>query len=103
MPEPLLYLKAIGLATIVSAMVVFAIAGVRCPQGTTRLNLACVLAMVLGLAVGDHVLVLRLAWHPENGLGRLLTIVIPTTLGIELIAGFPRVSRWRSVPPGCRR
>lgn len=94
MPEPLLYLKAMSAAAIVSAMLVLAVAGVRWPAGATRLNSACALAMTLGLAIGYYVLSLRLAWPPANGLDRLLTIVVPATLAIELIAGFERVPRW---------
>lgn len=94
MPEPLLYLKAIGAAAIVSAMVVLAMAGVRRPASITRLNSACVLGMSLGLAFGSYVLSLRLAWPPLNGLDRFQTIVVPAALTIELIAGFQRVPRW---------
>ena len=94
MPDPLLYLKAMGSAAIVSALFVLAIVGVRRPPNTTRLNSACVLGIGLGLAVGYYVLALRLAWPPVTGLDRFLTIVVPTTLGIELIAGFQSVPRW---------
>ncbi len=37
---------------------------------------------------------LQLAWPPVSGLDRLLTIVIPLTLSIELIAGFRSTPRW---------
>ena len=91
MPEPLLYLKSMGAAAIVSAIVVLALAGVKRPASATRLNAACVLAMCLGLVAGNCVLSTRFVWPPANGLDRFLTIVIPAVLGIELIAGFPRV------------
>lgn len=94
MPEPLLYLKAMGAATIVSAMVVLAIVGVRRCASTAWLNSACVLGIGLGLVVGYHMLSLRTAWPPVNGLDRFLTIVVPAVLGIELIAGFQCVPRW---------
>lgn len=94
MPDPLLYLKAIGAAAIVSAMCVLAMAGTRRPAGMTRINSASVLAIGLGLAIGYYVMSLRLAWPPASGLDRLLTIVIPAALTIELIAGFSRLPRW---------
>jgi hypothetical protein len=94
MPEPLLYLKAIGATTIVSAAFVLAMAGVRRPATATRLNSACVLGMSFGLVLGYWVLSLRLAWPPKNGLDRFLTIVVPAALAIELIAGFDQVPRW---------
>lgn len=94
MPEPLLYWKAIGATAIVSAACVLAMAGVRRPATATRLNSACVLGMALGLALGYCVLSLRLTWPPLNGLDRLLAIVVPVALAIELIAGFDQVPRW---------
>src|SRR5947207_1329357 len=93
MPEPLLYLQAMGASAIVSAMFVLAMAGVRRPAGSIRVNSAFVLGMALGLAAGWHVLSVRWAWPPAHALDRFLTIVVPTVLGIELIAGFPYVPR----------
>ena len=87
MPDPLLYYKAIVTAAIVSAMSVLAMAGLRRSSGTTRLNSTCVLGIGFGLSAGYHVLSLRLAWPPVNGLDRLLEIVIPVALAIELVAG----------------
>ncbi len=94
MPDPLLYLKAMGTAAIVSATIVLAMAGMRRPAGTMRRNTACMLGIGLGLVVGYYELSLRLAWPPVNGLDRFLTIVVPSALGIELLAGFQRVPRW---------
>lgn len=94
MPESLLYLKAMGAAAIVSVLVVLLIAGVRRPASSTRLNSACILGMGLGLVAGFHVMALKMAWPPVQGLDRFLTIVFPTLLGIELIAGLQSVPRW---------
>ncbi|MBC8355246.1 MAG: hypothetical protein H8E66_24995 [Planctomycetes bacterium] len=94
MPEPLLYLKATAAAAIVSATFVLAMAGVRRSAIATWLNSTCVLAIGVGLAAGYSVLSLHLAWPPRNGLDRLLTIVVPLALIIELISGVERVPRW---------
>ena len=97
MPDPLLYLKAMGAAAIVSAMFVLAMVGVRRRASKTWLNSACVLGIGLGLAAGYYVLALRLSWPPVNGLDRFLTIVVPAILGVELVAGFqcvPRGGAW---------
>lgn len=94
MPEPLLFLKAMGAAAIVSAMFVLSMARVRPRATPTWLNAACLLGIGLGLVVGCRVSSLRAAWPPVNGLDRFLTIVIPAVLSIELIAGFQRVPRW---------
>ena len=98
MPEPLLFLKAMGAAAIASAMFVLAMGrmGRRVSMkwlNPSWLNSTCVLAVGLGLAVGCVVLSLRWAWPPANGLDRFLTIVMPAVLGIELIAGFQSVPR----------
>jgi len=99
MPEPLLYLKAMGAAAVVSALFVLAAAAVRRTASTARLNVArlnaaCVLAIGFGLALGYCVLDWRFAWPPRSGLDRFLTIVVPAALSIELLAGFNRVPRW---------
>ena len=98
MPDPLLFLKAMGAAAIVSAVFVLAMGRLRRRVSATCLNSAwlnstCVLGTGLGLAVGCFVLSLRWAWPPVNGLDRFLTIVVPAVLGIELLAGFQSVPR----------
>ena len=93
MPEPLLYLKAMGAAACVSTLIVLAGWAVRRDADSTWRNIACALAMGLGLAVGYHILSLQLAWPPASGLDRMLTIVIPAAIGIELMAGFQSVPR----------
>ena len=94
MPEPLLYLKAMGAAAIVSAIIVLAMVLARRHASTTWLNLSCILGIGLGLVVGHGAVSLRLAWPPVNGLDRFLTITVPLALAIELIAGFQKVPRW---------
>lgn len=94
MPEPLLYLKAMGATAIVSTLIVLAMVMARRHASTTWLNSSCVLGIGLGLVVGYSVLSLRLAWPPAKGLDRFLTITVPLVLGIELFAGFQNVPRW---------
>ena len=95
MPESLLYWKATAAAAIVSAFFVLAIAIVAARRmNTTWLNSICVLGIGLGLSVGYYLLSLNLTWPPMSGLDRLLLIVIPTALGIELIASFQLMPNW---------
>lgn len=89
-----MYLQAMGAAAGVSALFVLALGRAWPPAGTTRRNVACVLGIALGLALGCRVLQLRTAWPPVNGLDRLLTIVFPAVIAIELMAGLQRVPRW---------
>lgn len=93
MPEPLVYLKTFGAAAVPSALVVLAIGGMRRWSSGAWRNAACVLAIGFGLALAYWLSTVRLAWPPRNGLDRFLTIIVPVALGIELIAGLPRVPR----------
>jgi hypothetical protein len=94
MPEPLLYLKASGAAAIVSAVFMLTMTAVRRTPGVAWIHSTCVVAIGLGLAVGYYVLSLSVASPPMNGLDRLLVIVVPAVLGIELIAGLQSVPPW---------
>lgn len=94
MPEPLLYLKAMGAAAIVSATFMLAMVAVRRNPGTTWWNQACGLGIGLGLTVGFSVLSMQPAIPPVNGLDRFLVIVLPAVFCIEVIAGFQRTPQW---------
>jgi hypothetical protein len=94
MPEPLLYLKSISAAAIVSGLFVLAMAWRRRTASSMWLNSVCVLAMGLGLALGCELLAVRWTWPPMKGLDRFLMIVMPMALGVELIAGLERIPRW---------
>ena len=89
-----MYLEAMASAAIVSAACVLAITALRRPVSTTWLNLASLPGIGLGLVTGYHMLAWRWTLPPVNGLDRFLIIVVPATLVIELIAGFPAVPRW---------
>ena len=97
MPDPKLYLLAMAASAIASLLFVLATLAVVRPASAARLNVASILGFGFGLAVGYKVLSLRLVWPPTNGLDRLLLIIVPLALGIELIAGFswiPRSVAW---------
>ena len=94
MPDPLLYLAAMGAAASVGAAVVVALGWLRRPAGADQIQAAAVVALAGGLAAGYYVLHFRVAWPPVNGLDRLLTIVLPLVLALELVASIPRVPRW---------
>tara|TARA_R110002049_G_scaffold4601_5_gene32237 strand:+ start:330830 stop:331753 length:924 start_codon:yes stop_codon:yes gene_type:complete len=91
MPEPLLYTKAMAVAAIVSMVLVLAVAAWPRVLNATWINAACVVGISLGLAVGYTALSLQWLRLPTSGLDRLLTIVVPVTLGIESFAGIKRV------------
>ena len=64
------------------------------------LNLASVMGIACGLLAGYRMLHLRVSWPPVSALDRLLTLIIPAVIGVELLAGWNRVPRWL---PWCLR
>ena len=93
MPDPILFMKAMAAAAGVSAAVALAIVFSRRPSGVARINAAAVMAIGFGLLAGYWVLNLLPNWPPAVALDRFFIVVLPAALGIELIAGFPRVPR----------
>jgi hypothetical protein len=94
MPDPILYGKAMAAAAGASAIVVLVLGRFRPPAGAARLNAASLLGIGLGLLVGCIVLSIDPGWPPASALPRLLTIVLPAAVGIELLCGLERVPAW---------
>ena len=94
MPDAAQYFRAVLIAAGASAACVLAIGGVRRPAGAARLNAACLCGFALGLALGGAHLQLPWRWPPAGALARLLEIVLPAAMGVELAAGFKRMPRW---------
>jgi len=94
MPDAALYFKAVLISAGASALCVLALGGVRRPASAARLNAACMLAIALGLTLGGALLRLPLGWPPASALGRLLLIVLPAAIWVELFAGFSRIPPW---------
>ncbi len=97
MPDPVLYLQAMGFAAFASAMLIFIVVGAVHPVTLKWMNVASVLAIGLGLVVGYGLLAFRLNWPPANGLDRLLLVIVPATLVLELIVSCwsePRRIAW---------
>jgi hypothetical protein len=95
MPDPVLYTQVMAVAAVVSALCVLATSWPR-PPTASRTNLAGVLGIGGGLVAGYGMLGLRLAWPPVTGLQRLLLILLPAVLVIELVACWPKFPRWFS-------
>jgi len=94
MPDPWLFLKALSGAALASMLIVLASVLVGRRLGLMRQNWVAVLASAVGLIVGEVVLGLRLDWPPANGLDRLLQIVVPAVLIVELFSAFSSVPHW---------
>jgi hypothetical protein len=111
MPEPWRYLQALGLAAGVGGVVTWGVAlllavlrrGQPSPRPTGQPTLGLTLGPAFGLALGLPLALLvgygwlGVRWNgpPANGLNRLLWLVLPATVLIELvIASAPPPARW---------
>lgn len=94
MPDLLQYVSATALAAGVSAVVALLAGAPRAPASAARGKAVCALAMAAGMAAGWCVLRLPVSWPPASGLSRLLTIVLPLALAIELMSAGFTLQRW---------
>ena len=94
MPDPLLYLKAMSVAAIASALGGLAIVAAGRKGHAAWLHAACVFSVAAGLVVGYNLLALQLSWPPRNGLERFLLLIAPAILGVELLVAIPALPRW---------
>jgi len=101
MPDPLLYSAAMALAATVSKLTVLLAALIAAPLFARResatatwLNVVCVAALAMGMAACIGAIELQIAWPPRSALDRLLTLVLPAVLLVEVIAGLPQLPRY---------
>ena len=93
MPDPIACLLAVLAAAGASAVCVLAAGAWRRAVGEPRLDIASVIGVAAGLAAGYVVLRSQPVWPPANALDRFLTIVLPASIGVELLATVPRLPR----------
>lgn len=94
MPDFVSFLQAMGAAALASACAVLLAGCLRRPAGSAWGSSVCILGICVGVAVGGRMLELEPAWPPRSALDRLLLIVLPTIVAIELLAGMRLVSNW---------
>ena len=90
MPEPLLYGQSLCVAALVSLLVSLTAAAGRRPVSQRRQVLAATLALTAGLVGGLWVLRWPVVWPPHNALDRLVTLLLPAAVLVELAAMSPR-------------
>ena len=94
MPDPWLYLLAIGSAALASMICMLAMDWLwKSASKETRSPLASVVGIAAGLVAGYAMLRMRITFPPVNGLDRLLVVVLPLAIGIELLAVWERAPR----------
>jgi hypothetical protein len=93
MPDPVLFAKAMTAAGVTCVVVFAACVGWMRPASAVRNTAASVLGMIGALLVGGWILGLRPHWPPSDALDRLLFVVLPATMAIELLAAVPKMPR----------
>ncbi len=94
MPDPVLMLTAMGIAFAVSAALL-GIFGWRGRQAwPTSFDAGRVIGVAVGFVLGCWVLGNRAHWPPRDDQERLLALVFPAAVLVELLAVFPKVPRW---------
>ncbi len=96
MPDPIEMLKATGLAMVISALMLGIIGwwGHRRTDGRPWIDAGWTLGIGAGYYLGCWMLEIRPDWRLREDQDRLLGLVIPAALSIELLAAFPKVPRW---------
>src|SRR5436190_10394904 len=94
MPDPILILEAMGAAAATAAAVLLLCAWPWRKPGLVRSAVGSVLGIAAGFYVGCWMLGFRPHWPPSEDQDRLLLILFPAVLGLELLAAFPGRLRW---------
>jgi hypothetical protein len=96
MPDPILMTQAMGLAFAAAAVMlgIYAGWGRRRAADPIWIDAGWVMGLGVGFYAGCWVLDIRPHWPPAEDLQRLLTIVVPAVLAVELLSAFPRVPQW---------
>lgn len=96
MPDPTVMSEATGLALLMAALGVGALAwwaGHR-QEGTHLADIGWVIGLGLGYYLGAWILEIRPRWPIREDLDRLLGLMIPAALLFELLAASPRRPGW---------
>jgi len=94
MPDPVLIVTAMGVAAAAAAVVLLICGRPWRAARTAWFDAGWVLGVGAGFLLGCLVLGIRPHWPPREDQDRLLALVLPAILVVELLAPFPRVPRW---------
>lgn len=97
MPDPRIILPAMAAAAVVAVVLVLASGRSRAPQ-LTRAALGWVLGISAGFYLGTHLLGLLPEWGLSEVRHRMLFVVVPAAIAVELIAAFAQAPRWIAWP-----
>jgi len=88
MPDPILLLRALAAAAVLAAAVVLLCGWPWRAPRPARAALGCVLGVGLGFCAGCWWLGLRPHWPPREDQDRLLLLLFPAVIGVELVAAY---------------
>jgi hypothetical protein len=94
MPDPILIVTAMSVALGVSGALSAIIGWPWRRAQTTLYDAGWILGIGVGFCAGCWVLDIRPHWPPRQDLDRLLVVVLPAAIAVELLAAFPQVPRW---------
>lgn len=93
MPDPVLILEAMVAAALTAAAVLLLCAWPWRMPHPARASVGAILGVGLGFFVGCWLLELRPHWPPQEDQGRLLLLLLPALMGVEIVAAL--AGRWR--------
>jgi hypothetical protein len=94
MPDTLLLAKAMGVSAILSASVLWMFTRAWKAATAARTGAGGVVAVGVGFIVGCWLLGVVPHWPLRQDQDRLLAVVFPSVLAVELVAVLPAVPRW---------
>jgi hypothetical protein len=94
MPDPVVILTGMGMAAAVAAAMLGLIGWPWRNGQSTWVDAGWAVSVTAGFVLGCWAIGIRPHWPPREDLDRLLALVIPAALGVELVAAFAKVPRW---------
>lgn len=86
MPDPFELVKAAIASTVASVLIIIGCRVVMGKRAKLLSDVCCVMALGGGLWAGYYALEFAWTWLPANALNRFLTIILPVSLIVELLA-----------------
>jgi hypothetical protein len=94
MPDPVVIVTAMGMAAAASLVVLLIFGWPRRAARPPWFDAGWVLGLGVGFFLGCWLLGIRPTWPLQQDLDRLLALVFPAVMAVELLAAFPKVPRW---------
>jgi hypothetical protein len=94
MPDPVVIVTAIFVALAVAGLVLGILCWPNRPNRAALFDMGWVVSIGAGFFFGCLILGIRPHWPPREDLDRLLVVVLPAVVVVELLAARPQIPRW---------